>query len=187
MSTETTPPTEVATPDAAAPAEKPPEAKPPAKPADKGKSTGDGYGAAFDSLKAANTQLEADKAALAAKLDEATKKAKLLEGQVSDYAKREAEARLVDKVRAARPDLAQDIIRGCIAVAAEDKKIERYPAADKLDESAAAALALINEVSPAQTRSPAQGGGPGGAPPRQQPQKQQDPLAKFFGPARASK
>lgn len=156
-----------------------PETKPPTKPTAKEES--DGYGAAFKSMQAENSHLKGENSSLSKKLSEKDRRVTELEAMVNGYVRRDREGALVSKIKAERSDLSDIDIRGRLAIFAEENKLDRYAPEDKLDETVKTALELIGQTTPkpANSRQPAQGGGPNGAP--QQPRQPNLSLDALFG------
>lgn len=86
--------------------------------------------------------------------------------QVETFTRREAEGRLIGKLRADLPHADELTLRGTVALLAESGKVNRYPKEDELDAAATAAIELIRKEAPSLTRPPVApaGGGVNGAP-----------------------
>lgn len=86
--------------------------------------------------------------------------------QVETFTRREAEGRLIGKLRADLPHADELTLRGTVALLAESGKVNRYPKEDELDAAATAAIELIRKEAPSLTRPPVApaGGGINGAP-----------------------
>lgn len=86
--------------------------------------------------------------------------------QVETFTRREAEGRLIGKLRTDLPHADEVTLRGTVALFAEAGKVNRYPKEDELEATATAALELIRKEAPSLTRQPVApaGGGVNGAP-----------------------
>lgn len=93
------------------------------------------------------------------------------------------EGQLIGRLRKDLPHADEVVLRGTVALLAEGGRVNRFPKADELDATAAAALELIRKEAPSLTRAPASGGGIGGAPVRPEP-PQPDPVRDLFRPIR---
>lgn len=146
---------------------------------------GDGYSAAFKAMQADVSRLQGEVqsrdrkiAEMQRELEKVGKERGDLAGQIERFSKMQQEAKLVGRVREQVPGASDLAIRGMLAALHEEGALDRYAPDDKLEETAKLA---VEKIKPAIGRPPAQGGGPGGAPP-QQKVTTRDPLTAFFGP-----
>lgn len=100
--------------------------------------------------------------------------------QVEQHTRREAEGRLIGKLRADLPHADEVTLRGTIALFAEAGKVNRYPQENELEAAATAALDLIRTQAPSLTRAPAGGGGGVHGAPVGPVQPKADPIAALF-------
>ncbi len=91
----------------------------------------DGYASAFRALQEDAARLASELKARDAAIAALTGERDGFKAQLDGYAKREAEGRLIDKLRAALPHAEPLALRGVVTALAEAGKVERYPSADK--------------------------------------------------------
>lgn len=146
----------------------------------------DGYAAAFKAMQADLKRLEDELDTRDKKLSELVKdRDKLAKerdsfaSQVDGFTRRDRESELIGRVRKDIPGADPLALRGVLAVLHEGGKIDRFPPAEQLEETAKKAIELIKTEAPGltTTRAPMPGGGTNGVPPRTQPPRYQGPFA----------
>jgi hypothetical protein len=158
-------PTETPKPETPKAAETPkPEAAPQRAPEPK---ADDAYAAALKSITAERDSLAAELRARDKKIGELTGERDAFKGQVDGFERAGREGALVERLQRDLPGADRMALRGVLAVLGEAKKIDRFPMAEQLDETAKKAIELIKAEAPSLTRPPPAVGGSNGVPHRQ--------------------
>lgn len=133
----------------------------------------DAYAAALKSITAERDALAAEVKLRDKKIGELTGERDAFKGQVEGFERAGREGALVERLQRELPGADKMALRGVLAVLGESKKIDRFPLAEQLEETAKKAIELIKSEAPSLTRPAPAVGGSNGVPPRQQQPPQQ--------------
>lgn len=122
----------------------------------------DGYAAAFKAMQSDLANLQGELKARDKKIAELTTERDGFKGQVEQFGRARQEAKIVGRLRDEFPGASDLVLGGMLVKLHEGGEVDRFAPDDKLDEVVKIA---VEKMKPALVRPPAQGGGPGGAPP----------------------